>query len=310
MRLEDVRSDVDTAVSVGKFDGVHIGHTSIIRSLETLAESRGLETVAVTFDRNPLELIKPEVAPKPIASLQQQDEFLRGAGVDRVVTLEFDLELMRTEPEDFVEALFGSLRAKVLLVGADFTFGSRGRGDVRMLEQAAPGYGAEVHVIDDVCTHDGRRISSTWIRESLSLGRVTDAAAMLGRLHQVRGTVVRGQQRGRQLGFPTANLESHPQGFVPADGVYAAWATIGGDRFPAAVSVGDNPTFDGEIERVVEAHLIDVDRDCYGDEMTVEFVKFLRTMHRFEGLDELIEQMARDVQETEDILAAELLAEG
>lgn len=304
MKLEDVRSDVDTAVSVGKFDGVHIGHLSIIRSLNRLAEERGLETVAVTFDRNPLELIKPEVAPEPITSLEQQRELLRHAGVDRVVVLDFTPELMQTEPEEFVSTLFGELRARILLVGADFTFGSRGRGDVRMLQDAAPGYGAEVHVIDDVCTHDGRRVSSTWIRDSLSLGRVEEAAAMLGRLHSVKGRVVRGQQRGRELGFPTANLESNPQGFIPADGVYAAWAVIGGIRYEAAVSIGDNPTFDGHLERVVEAHLLDTDLHCYGEEMTIEFVRFLRTMHRFEGLDELVEQMARDVQDTRDVLGS------
>lgn len=304
MRLEDVRSDVDTAVSVGKFDGVHIGHSRIISSLRRLGGERSLETVAVTFDRNPLQLIKPEAAPEPITSLDQQRELLHETGVDRVVVLDFTPELMRTEPEDFVRALFGQLRAKVLYVGEDFTFGSRGRGNVHMLQEAATAYGAEVHVIDDVCSRDGRRVSSTWIRESLSLGRVKEAAGMLGRLHRVKGVVVRGQQRGRELGFPTANLESSPQGFVPADGVYAAWATIDGRRYQAAVSIGDNPTFDGHLERVVEAHLLDADLDCYGKELTIEFVSFLRTMHRFEGMEALIEQMARDVQETRDVLAA------
>ena len=305
MRLEEAVSEVDTAVTIGKFDGVHTGHAEIITQLRSAANERGLTPVAITFDRNPLALVKPEIAPAAITSQSQQEELLLAAGVERVVVLDFTPELMATEPEDFVTALFERMRARMLFVGADFTFGSRARGDVAMLQREAPKHGAEVRVADDVFDADGRRISSTWIRDSLALGRVEDAASMLGRLHSVRGAVVHGQQRGRELGFPTANLESSPQGFIPADGVYAAWATIDGRRHQAAVSVGDNPTFDGNIERVVEAHLLDVDIDVYGKQMTVEFVRFLRTMHRFEGLDALIEQMQRDVEETRAVLAAD-----
>lgn len=302
MRLDEAVSDVDTAITIGKFDGVHIGHADIIGKLTALAHERGLRPVAVTFDRNPLELVKPEIAPPTITSSAQQEELLLAAGVERVVVLDFTHELMATEPEEFVTALFGAMRAKLLYVGADFTFGSKARGDVEMLLEAAGEHGAEVRVADDVHDPDGRRVSSTWIRDSLALGRVEDAAIMLGRNHRVRGTVVHGQQRGRALGFPTANLESHPEGFIPVDGVYAAWAEIEGHRYQAAVSIGDNPTFDGHLERVVEAHLLDADIDVYGKVMTVEFVRFLRTMHRFEGIDALIEQMDRDVAETRETL--------
>ena len=304
MRIDEISSDCDTAVTIGKFDGVHTGHTRIMSDLSAAAADRGLETVAITFDRNPLELIRPELAPRALTSSSQREELLQLAGVDRVIVLEFTRELMATEPEEFVKAIFERLRAKLVMVGPDFTFGKGGRGNATTLMQAAGGYGAEVRVIDDICVRDGRRISSTWIRDALTLGRVEDAAIMLGRLPSVRGIVVRGAQRGRELGFPTANLETNPQGFVPADGVYAAWATVGGVRYPAAVSVGNNPTFGGEIERVVEAHLIDVDVDCYDQLMTVEFVSFLRTMHRFGSGEELVEQMHRDIGDAREVLLA------
>lgn len=304
MQLDQIASDRDTAVTIGKFDGVHTGHTQIMHDLAEAAAELGLETVAITFDRNPLELIKPEAAPRSLTSAQQREELLQAAGVDRVIVLEFTRELMATEPEGFIAAIFEQLRAKLVMVGPDFTFGKGGAGNAEMLQEAAPRYGAEVRVLDDVCVRDGRRISSTWIRDALALGRVEDAAVMLGRLPSVRGVVVRGAQRGRELGYPTANLETNPQGFVPADGVYAAWASVGGVRYPAAVSVGNNPTFGGEIERVVEAHLIGVDLDCYDQQMTVEFVSFLRTMHRFGSGEELIEQMHRDVVDARESLLA------
>lgn len=305
MRLDEIASDRDTAVTIGKFDGVHVGHTQIMTDLAAVARERGLEAVAVTFDRNPLELIRPELAPRPLTSTSQREELLQTSGVDRVIMLDFTRELMETEPEEFVATIFGSLRAKLVMIGPDFTFGKGGRGNAVTLRDAAAQYGATLRVIDDICVRDGRRISSTWIRDALALGRVEDAAVMLGRLPSVRGIVVRGAQRGREMGYPTANLETNPQGFVPADGVYAAWATVGGRRYQAAVSVGNNPTFGGGIDRVVEAHLIDVEVDCYDQEMNVEFVAFLRTMHRFGSREELIDQMHRDIVDARESLRAQ-----
>lgn len=304
MRLDDIRSDRDTAVTIGKFDGVHVGHAQIMSDLSAAARERGLEAVAVTFDRNPLELIRPERAPRPLTSASQREELLRASGVDRVIVLEFTRELMETDADDFIAAIFDGLRAKLVMIGPDFTFGKGGRGNAASLRAAAEEHEADLQVIDDICVRDGRRISSTWIRDALTLGRVEDAAVMLGRLPSVRGTVVRGAQRGREMGYPTANLETNPQGFVPADGVYAAWATVDGRRYPSAVSVGNNPTFGGGIERVVEAHLIGVTVDCYDQEMTVEFVSFLRTMHRFESREELVDQMHRDIVDARETLLA------
>ncbi|MCR8671175.1 bifunctional riboflavin kinase/FAD synthetase [Agrococcus sp. HG114] len=294
-----------SAVTIGKFDGVHIGHQRIIEQLRALAEPEGLVTTVVTFDRNPLEVVRPDRAPLPLVSLAHKVELLRAAGADRVVVVPFTPETAAQPAEEFSQrVLFDGLGARVLLVGDDFRFGHRGAGDAAMLREHAAPRGARVESIDDICFADGRRVSSTWIREALSLGRVQEANAMLGRRHVLRGDVVRGFQRGRALGFPTANLGAPVEGFVPADGVYAAIARVDAGAFTAAVSIGDNPTFDGVAAKTVEAYLLDVDLDLYDRPISLELVDFVRPMHRFESLDELVAQMHRDVERTRAIVDA------
>lgn len=301
----DALEAVPSAVTVGKFDGVHIGHQRIIEQLRALAEPEGLATTVVTFDRNPLEIVRPDRAPLPLVSLPHKVELLRAAGADRVVVVPFTAETAAQPAEEFAErVLLDGLGARVLLVGDDFRFGHRGAGDGAMLRALAEPRGARVESIDDICFADGRRVSSTWIREALELGRVQEANGMLGRRHVLRGDVVRGFQRGRALGFPTANLGAPVEGFVPADGVYAALAHVDAGTFPAAVSIGDNPTFDGVAAKTVEAYLLDVDLDLYDRPISLELVDFVRPMHRFESLDQLIAQMSRDVDRTRELVAA------
>ncbi len=297
----DELESVPSAVTIGKFDGVHIGHRRILEQLRALADAEGLAMTVVTFDRNPLEVVRPDVAPQPLVSLEHKVELLTAAGADRVVVIPFTRAAAAQPAEEFAErVLFDGLGARVLLVGEDFRFGFKGAGTPSLLRELAEPRGARVESIDDICFTDGRRVSSTWIREALDLGRIREANDMLGRRHVLRGDVVRGFQRGRALGYPTANLGAPVEGFIPADGVYAAIAHVDAGTFAAAVSIGDNPTFDGVQAKTVEAYLLDVDLDLYDRPIALELVDFVRPMHRFDGLDPLIAQMARDVEATRE----------
>jgi len=291
------------AVTIGKFDGVHGGHRAVLARLKQIADERGLRSVVVTFDRNPMSLLRPETCPHPLVSKEQKLERLASTGVDATLMLTFDRALSEVSAEDFVASvLAGALDTEVILVGADFRFGSRGAGDVELLRSLGATHGFDVIVIDDIELEAGRRISSTLVRELLADGQVAEAGRILTAPHSVRGIVVLGQQRGRELGYPTANLESTPEGFIPADGVYAAWLVIEGTRFAAAVSIGNNPTFEGVAEKQVEAHALDQDFDVYGKRAEIEFVEFIRGMVKFSSVDPLIEQMCRDEEDVRTIL--------
>lgn len=309
-----------SAVTIGKFDGLHRGHRAVIDRMRQLAADRGLRSVVVTFDRNPLSLLRPESCPPQLTSPAQKLELLAGTGVDATLMLAFDEKLAGLSAEQFVETvLAGGLRAEALLVGADFRFGARGAGDVALLSVLGAQYGFEVIVIDDVMVDDsaddtaeGRaddaeasdhRLSATRIRQLIADGDVAQAGRLLGRAPSVRSTVVRGQRRGHELGFPTANLDpAGLEGMIPADGVYAGWLTVDGVDYPAAISVGDNPTFEGVPARQVEAFALDQDFDLYGKQAEVTFVERIRGMERFEGVEALIAQMHDDVARTRSIL--------
>ncbi|MEP6480958.1 MAG: bifunctional riboflavin kinase/FAD synthetase [Rhodoglobus sp.] len=304
--LSDIPRDFGpSVVTIGKFDGVHSGHRAVLGRLLEVAKDLGFAPVVVTFDRNPLSLLAPEKCPVPLLSNAQKLEALAAVGVDATLMLEFDHALSALAPEAFVEqVLVGGLRASAVLVGADFHFGARGAGDVALLRQLGAQRGFEVIVVDDVAPDGQRRASSTWIRELLSEGRVVEASALLGALPGIRSTVVRGVQRGRALGYPTANLSPDIEGYVPADGVYAAWLTADGIRYPAAVSIGNNPTFDGVPDKQVEAHVIDHTLDLYGRVVELSFVEFVRGMRAFPNADALVEQMGVDERWIRDILSA------
>ncbi|WP_144795457.1 bifunctional riboflavin kinase/FAD synthetase [Microbacterium paludicola] len=301
-----------SAVAIGKFDGVHAGHRAVIERLKADAAASGARAVAVTFDRNPLALLRPELCPDNVVSVERKLELLGELGLDATVLLTFDRELASRSAEEFVEEiLVGALKVSTVLVGRDFRFGHRGAGTPDLLRELGPRYGFSVDVVDDVFVEGSeRRVSSSWIRELLAEGDVATAAVVLGRPVDVRGEVVHGLKRGRELGFPTANLSETVDAFVPADGVYAGWLHDHetGIRHPAAVSVGTNPTFDDVLVRQVEAHVIDEDAlDLYGHEVTVEFTRRLRGMVAFDGIVALMAQMSADVEAARAILAADAL---
>ncbi|MER7445671.1 bifunctional riboflavin kinase/FAD synthetase [Microbacterium sp. NPDC097977] len=297
-----------SAVAIGKFDGVHAGHRAVIRRLTEVAAESGLRTVAVTFDRNPLAVLRPDRCPENVVTVDRKLELLGELALDATLLLTFDAEFASRSAEDFVTGiLVDALRVSTVLVGEDFRFGRGGEGTPALLRELGPRYGFTVEVVDDVFL-DGsdRRVSSTWIRELLMAGDVTAAARVLDRNVDVRGEVVHGLKRGRELGFPTANLSASVDSFVPADGVYAGWLIdhVTGIRHRSAISVGTNPTFDDVLERQVEAHVIgETDLDLYGHDVTVEFVSRLRGMVAFEGIEKLKDQMAADVDDAERVLA-------
>jgi len=297
-----------SAVAIGKFDGVHAGHRRVIAELREVAAHESLTATIVTFDRHPLALLRPEACPPPLVSNAQKVELLAGTGVDATLMLAFDRAFSEQSPQEFVERiLVDALHAKVVMVGADFRFGSKGSGTVDTLREFGARLGFAVHAIDDVVEPEAgsehqRRASSTWIRELLAAGRVAEAAQVLGHEPTVRGEVVMGAQRGRALGFPTANLSPRNEGFIPGDGVYAAWFTADGVRYGSAVSIGNNPTFDGVPEKQVEAHLLDETIDLYGKIVEVAFVEFIRGQVKYSTIEALIEQIADDERKVRVIL--------
>jgi riboflavin kinase/FMN adenylyltransferase len=295
-----------SAVTIGKFDGVHPGHRAVIDELKTVAAERDLAATVVTFDRNPLSLLAPEKCPESLVSNAQKIQLLESAGVDATLVLEFDRALSEQLPEEFVRTVLAdALQARIVFVGADFRFGVRGSGNVELLDRLGKQYDFEVRHIPEVIASgtESRRASSTWIRELLTEGDVATAATQLGRLHSIRSTVVHGERRGRELGYPTANLSPDIEGFVPRDGVYAAFATIPGGRFGAAVSIGNNPTFEGVPQKQVEAHLLDQKLDLYGESIELEFVDYIRPMRKFESADALAAQMHVDEDDIRAVLA-------
>ena len=302
-----------SVVAIGKFDGVHYGHRAVIDRARVDAATGDARVVAVTFDRNPLALLRPERCPESLIGVTQKLQLLAETGIDATLMLAFDRALADLEPRAFVEhVLVGALDVRIVLVGADFRFGRGGAGTPDTLRELGGEFGYDVEVVDDVRAIDGgRRVSSTWIRELLADGDVETASRLLGRSPSVWGEVVHGLKRGRELGFPTANLSPDLEGFVPADGVYAGWLVDEGSadglrpgiRYAAAISVGTNPTFDDVPVRQVEAYVLDeTDLDLYGHRVEVQFVSRVRGMVAFEGIDALIVQMTDDVEKVREAL--------
>ncbi len=289
-----------SVVTIGVFDGVHLGHQRVVGRATEIAAELGLPVVVVTFDPHPDEVVRPGTHPPFLSSAKRRAGLLAGLGVDAVCVLPFTREFSELGPDEFVHAvLVDRLHAARVVVGEDFRFGYRAAGDVALLAELGEKYDFTVEGVPLVAD-DGVRISSSGIRDLLAAGDVAGAERDLGRPHRVEGVVVRGHQRGRALGFPTANLETIPHTAIPADGIYAGWLT-GLDssgqelqRWPAAISVGTNPTFDGQ-ERSVEAYALDRDDlDLYGVHVAVDFIGRLRGMERFDSVDDLVAQMHLD----------------
>ncbi len=303
--LEEVPSDLGpTVVVVGNFDGVHLGHRHVVNRARERAAARSLTVVAVTFDPHPMAVLRPEHAPTALTSLEVRAELLADAGADAVLALPFDRDVARWSPEEFVRrVLVDGLHAATVVVGANFRFGHRAAGDVATLRETGERYGFTAEGIAlDGGPQGG---ASTYGRMSRAAGDGAGAAEALGRPYAVRGVVVRGDQRGRELGFPTANVPTGALTAVPPDGVYAGTLRRldTGETYPAAISVGTNPTFDGVRERRVESYVLDrTDLDLYGVEVEVGFVDRLRGMVAFESIDELVEQMRADVDRARALL--------
>jgi riboflavin kinase / FMN adenylyltransferase len=294
-----------TIVTIGNFDGVHLGHQHVVRRCRELSGERGgARVVAVTFDPHPFAVLRPEHAPPTLTTMSDRLALLEAAGVDDVLVIEFDRVVALWSPEEFIDRiLVTALHAAIVVVGANFRFGHRAAGDVGLLREAGETRGFEVV---GIALDGGPQVwSSTYIRNCLATGDVEGAAEALGRPFSVHGVVVEGDKRGRELGFPTANVPASQLAAAPVDGVYAGWLTRGDshERFPAAISVGTNPTFDGQRERRVEAYVLDrTDLELYGVEVEVDFVAHLRGMLRFSGVEELVKAMNDDVRRARELL--------
>ncbi len=308
--LAEVPSDWGACVAtIGEFDGVHRGHQRVVERAREIGRSRQLPVVAITFDPHPDEVIRPGSHPPLLTTARRRSGLLAGLGADAVFVLPFNLEFSRLSPDEFVRVVLSErLHAAAVVVGENFRFGHKAAGDVPMLAQLGEKYDFTAEGVP-LLVDDGVTISSTYIRERLAAGDVAAAARALGRPHRVEGIVVRGHMRGRGLGFPTANLETPPHTATPADGVYAGWLTsldLDGaelSRWPAAISVGTNPTF-GAGERTVEAYALDRDDlDLYGTHAAIDFTARLRGTERFDSVDALIVQMREDVDQARDLTA-------
>ncbi len=297
-----------SAVTIGVFDGVHRGHQRIVARAAEAAAAHGLPLVVVTFDPHPDEVVRPGSHPPLLCTVRRRAQLMAELGADAVCVLPFTLDFSRLGPDEFVRVVLAErLHARWVVVGENFRFGHRAAGDVALLTELGDKYDFTAEGVP-LLTEDGVRISSSLIRERLAAGDVAGAARALGRPHRVEGVVVRGAQRGRTLGIPTANLETAPHTAIPADGVYAGWLASldeGGletERWPAAISVGTNPTFDGQ-HRVVEAYALDRDDlDLYGVHVAVDFAARLRGMDKFDSVDALIAQMHLDIAEARALL--------
>ncbi len=296
--------EAPSVVSIGFFDGVHRGHQSIIGRAVRAAQERDLRSVVVTFDRHPMEVVKPGSQPRLLMTLQRRARTLSDQGVDLVVVLPFDDALRHLKPAEFVDrVLVDPLHARKVVVGANFRFGHRAAGDVALLNDLGPQRGFDVEGVS-LLSLDGEPISSTAIRAAVDEGDVEKATRLLGRPHVLDGIVIRGDARGATLGFPTANLQVSDRLAIPARGIYAGCCHLEDDTLvPCVTSVGFNPTFGGQ-ELRVESYLLDFDGDLYGRSIALDFRHRLRDEQRFDSADELIAAIHDDVKRARELLGA------
>ncbi|MFL6204161.1 MAG: bifunctional riboflavin kinase/FAD synthetase [Acidimicrobiales bacterium] len=306
------RPDSGTVVTIGAYDGVHLGHQAVIAAVRARAAAGAMETAVVTFDRHPAAVVRPESAPRLLTDLDQKLELLAATGVDRCLVITFDEARSKEKAEEFVqEVLVDCLGAKVVIVGEDFHFGHQRKGNVALLEEMGRDLGFEVDGLALVdaggqAAGDAPKASSTAIRQALVAGDLHGANALLGRPHEVRGVVSHGDERGRELGFPTANVSVPGDILLPADGIYAGWfERPDGAVHPAAISLGRRPTFyEAAHASLLEAHLLDFDGDLYDEHAKVRFVARLRGEERFDGVEALVAQIRRDCDDARAILSS------
>jgi riboflavin kinase/FMN adenylyltransferase len=290
----------DAVITIGVYDGLHIGHQAIIEEVRARAAERRARSAVVTFDRHPAVIVRPESAPKLITDHEQRIELLEATGIDAAVVLPFDEEQSQEPALSFIErVLVRCLSTKLIVVGSDFHFGRNREGNVDLLRNVGETYGFEVAPLVLVPRPDDvdEPVSSTVVRRALAGGNVDLATRLLGRHYEARGVVVQGDQRGRLLGFPTANVEVPNRVCLPADGVYAGWyERPDGSVHACAINLGRRPTFYEHADHsLLEAHLLDFDGDLYGETAKIRFVAFLRSERKFDGIDGLVEQLQHDI---------------
>lgn len=289
-----------SVVTLGNFDGIHLGHQALIAGAVSDSKKLALPSVVLTFEPHPLSVLAPDRAPKLILAHKDKMQLLQSFGVDIVAVQHFDLSFAKVSAEDFVRDLLGRrLKAKKIWVGQDLRFGQERRGDVEDLRRWGRELGFEVAVVEPVLV-GGNRVSSSHIRDLLSDGRVDEVKTMLGRYHFISGRVVEGHQRGKDLGFPTANLSSRTE-VLPGDGIYATFFHLGTRVLPSVSSVGLNPTF-GAGPRTVESFIMGFDENIYGQAVQLSFVKRIRNEIKFSSVPDLIAQIRNDVRDAEAIL--------
>jgi riboflavin kinase/FMN adenylyltransferase len=293
--------DQRAVVTIGAYDGVHLGHRAVIRQVRERAAALGALSVVVTFDRHPASVVRPEAAPRLLTTPEQKIELLSQTGVDAVIVVPFSAEQAKETPVDFVtRVLVDTLRTKAVIIGSDFHFGHMRQGNVTLLREMGERHDFTCEPIVLVPRADGvnEPVSSTAIRRALAGGEIDSATRMLGRAHEVRGVVIEGDQRGRTIGFPTANVNIPAGMCVPSDGVYAGiYRRPDGSEHSCAINLGRRPTFYANQDySLLEAYLLDFTGDLYGEEAAVQFVAFLRSEKQFGGLDELKEQLVKDIE--------------
>ena len=303
--LSGLPADMKPSVAtVGVFDGVHVGHQMLLRRVVELARARDAKAVVVTFDRHPLELLNPKIAPQLITTLRQRASVFEELGIDVLLVLRFDENFRQFPAEDFIHrVLVAALGAVHLVVGANFRFGHGGTGTVEMLRQLGAEYGFDVDVFTLLEGSVGDdAVSSSLIRRQIADGQVERVAEELGRPFRLEGHVVKGAGRGRALGIPTANLELPPKMILPKVGVYAGWMEHEGERHPAVINVGYNPTFEDRSTPIVEVHVLEFDADLYGKVVGVEFTHRLRDELKFPDAESMMKEIRVDIAKARELL--------
>ena len=304
--IETIREPFKNAViTIGNFDGVHIGHQALFHEVIETADAIGGTAVAITFEPHPIRVIKQNGHPPLITLIEQKSELIEKAGIDVLICVPFTKEFAAISARDFVEKiLVDKIGVHSIIVGPDYTFGNRREGNVALLQQFADEFGFKVIIAEWIhpSSADRNRISSTAIRQLVMDGEMQEARKMLGRNYEIRGTVAHGRDRGgKLLGIPTANVNLHDE-LCPKVGVYAVIVKHNGNRYPGVANIGYSPTFDDYIF-TVEAHIFDFDADIYGEKIRVDFVERLRDEIKFSGIDELVEQINQDITDAKEILA-------
>ncbi|MCI0898300.1 MAG: bifunctional riboflavin kinase/FAD synthetase [Chloroflexi bacterium] len=298
-RLASAAPGKETVVTIGVFDGVHQGHRHLLRQVVQLAGDRYVPTV-ITFSNRPVTVLRPGTEPSYLTTLEQRVDLIKQQGIELVVCLEFTLELAQVTAADFAKLLAESLNMKGLVLGPDSAVGKDRQGDLAFMQQQGEQLGFWARSVEPF-EIEGQPVKSRRIRDAVSNGNMAVCPELLGRNHLLFGVVVLGDQRGRTLGFPTANLEVDPQLLLPGDGIYATWAIIDGERHQSATSIGVRPTF-GLSNRLVEVFVMDFSDDIYGKTIGVEFIKKVRDQEKFDGLDELVKQINQDVDDCRQVL--------